>query len=169
MTEYKDGSIMTTQPDGTVTMVDANGNPIDPTTTTTTTTNFDVEAFCRIDYPDWCVSGKPDIDAICDNKYSFPPGTFDGSNILSFCEIDMGDTCTLMPEVCTSDGKLLPDLCGAFPEMCDMSAATYDPCAADLMSCLSDANFDLCTSFPSLCGLTTSDFQVPLFLSLIHI
>jgi hypothetical protein len=108
-----------------------------------------------------CVSGYPDLAAICDNIYAFPPEYFDGTNFLEVCEVDMNDACAEFPDLCTSDGSFSSDVCGMYPEKCNTTSHDYNPCAADLYACMTDTNFDLCTEFPELCGMT-SNYHPPL-------
>ena len=51
-----------------------------------------------------------------------------------------------------------------YPEMCDPNSSTYNECATDILSCVTDPNFDICASFPEICGvkdLPIVDFQAP--------
>ena len=117
-------------------------------------------SFC-VSYPDMCVSGYPDLAAICDNIYAFPPEYFTGTNFLEVCEVNLDDACTEFPDLCTEDGSFSTDVCGMYPEKCDTASQDYNPCASDLYACMTDVNFDLCTEFPELCGMTTN-YRPPL-------
>ena len=111
-----------------------------------------MDDFCAegSDFAEVCVDGYPDFVAVCD--YDFPPGTFEGTNYLDFCEIDYDTACAEFPELCDDTGAITTDLCGVYPEKCDSNSDEYNPCAADLYACISEEDFDLCMSFPELCG-----------------
>ena len=95
--------------------------------------DFNVDDFCSegAEFADICVDGYPDLVAVC--EMDFPTGTFDGSNYLDICEVDIEDACEEFPDLCTEDGSISSDICGIYPEMCDESNSDlYNPCAADL-------------------------------------
>lgn len=122
---------------------------------------FNVDDFCADDSPFSYVCGEdgyPDFALVCDAD--FPPGTFEGTNFLSLCEVDYEDACAEFPELCGDDGSISSDLCGIYPEMCDMTSPDYNPCAANLYDCIMSEDFDLCWEFPELCGYST-DFDIP--------
>jgi hypothetical protein len=92
-------------------------------------------SFC-VSYPDMCVNGYPDLAAICDNIYAFPPEYFTGTNFLEVCEVNLDDACTEFPDLCTEDGSFSTDVCGMYPEKCDTTSQDYNPCASDLYACM---------------------------------